>query len=266
MARKGLYKYKWEKHSSLIADLAVMTLAVFLAVGLIIGAGRLAGVKLNFGGATEEKGSNGQAVTPVANSLHGAATVVGSNKTASGSTGALAIENATNNSTAASSPSSAIPLKTSASTAKITVSAEKGYASLDQRGVPLLRFELTSPVKARLKNLTFSVDGYASVGDLSSLQLYYDNMLAGQAPVIGTEAVFDKIDILLEPGQKASFMVKGNMGPEARSGDRVRVGISDTLAIGLFDSDDAAILTEPVGAGTAFPLWGGLTSVIGKNL
>jgi|WetSurMetagenome_2_1015567.scaffolds.fasta_scaffold473507_1 hypothetical protein len=232
MARIGLYKYTWQKHRSLIADLAVMSFAVFLA-GLSIFA------VLRFTGIGESAQKTGQESV---SDLRGAAPEVVTQQAVSAQTTASKLS------------------------AKISINNSAGYAYVGQEDVLLLSFALTSPGKASLKEISFSVDGYASAGDLSSLQLYYENKLAGQAPVMDAMALFDKIDITLEPGQKASFEVKSDIGGSAKSGDRVQVGIADTSAIGLSDEEGLKVLTETVNDDAGFPLWGGLTSIIGNKI
>gem|GEM_PF-4378636 len=265
MTRIGLYKYRWERHRDLIADLAVMTAGVFFAALIIF-----AGVKFSGGtewifgsGDAQIAGSaiNSEAVQTAAEqtaveTIHGAAPVTGG-QTASAGTLKISPAKAPNSPLATTSPLAA----TGQLAAKISIIKSSGYAYVGKNDVSLFRFEITSPVNASLKEIRFIVDGYASPADLSSLQLYYENKLAGQAPVLDATAVFNKIDIAFEPGQTASFEVKGNIGEEARAGDRVQVGIGDTAAIGLIDEDGAVLTTD-----SDYPLWGGLTSIIGNKI
>lgn len=236
MARKGLYKYRWHKDRNLATDIAVMSLAVFFAGLTIFGAIKLTGSEWLLGEDTLRE-----------DTLRGAAE-----------------EKTENDPTEEVAPIPAVmkePIAVSELPATIKVTSGDGYGYIGQKDVPLFSFELTAPVKARLKQIRLSVDGYSGSGDLSSLQLYYENKLAGQAPVTGAEALFDRIDITLEPGRTASFTVKGNIGEQAKSGDRVNVGIFRADDILLADGSAIMIRVD-----ADYPLWGGLTSIIGSKV
>lgn len=254
MARKGLYKYRWQKHRSLIADLAAMSFAVFLAALAVFGAMKYGAAdwvwsRLTDSGAAQEEALRGAAEEDTgagAETRLGAADEAVSAELAE--TGGITPANRSD------------PLTVSDLSAQISVSGGGGYAYVGQKNVTLFSFDLTSPVSAHLKKIRFSVDGYSGSGDLTSIQLYYENKLAGQAPVSGAEAIFERMDIPLEPGQTASFTVKANVGEGARSGNRVNVGIIGAADLMLVDG---SVL---LGVDADFPLWGGLTSIIGHGL
>ncbi len=239
MAKKGLYKYRQAGKKRFLTDIAVMTAGVMLGLLVIFAIYQL----------NDIFGNPGQSIF---SGLHGSAPESGN--VVNGGT-----RNLPNSTMPAVSPT--VESAKNGNHISIKIQNSNGYGVVGQTDVNFFKLDLTSSATADLRQIGFDLDGYAGVNDVNSLQLYYEGKLVGQAPVSNTKAVFDKMDIRLSAGQTASFEVKGNIGGQAVSGDRVQVGIKDPSEIQARDAqlNDMEVNGE-------FPLWSGYISIIGNKI
>lgn len=144
---------------------------------------------------------------------------------------------------------------------KVEIEKFAGYAFLGQEEVKLMRFSLAaSEQNAQLRELIFSLDGYARPRDLKNLQLYFEGKFMAEVPFFEGKGVFSNLAIALPAGEKMAFEVKGKVSEEAFSGDRIQLGFKDANAFSI-RTDDSTLLTVE----GEFPMWGGNISVIGNK-
>jgi len=204
-----------------------------------------------------------------ATDLHGAAAeprVITAEAPASanggGSNAATAI-NTNKDAGAAGGTNSGTSTDTATSPFSVKVAAERydGYAGVGKKDVSIFKFTLNPSSDANLRELRFDLDGYASPADVSSMQMYYEGKLAGQAPVLDAKADFANLNIQMDANTLHHFEVKANIGEQALSGDRVQIGFKDASGITVRDA-----LMNNIEAKGNFPLWSGYTSIIGKKV
>ena len=248
MARKGLYKFRWKEQRHIAYDIAVMTAGLVLGVLAITAVFRFAGL-MDFGAAVDG-----------ASSLRGAAPEIAPISGEAAQTGAL------NARTSKAQVSGTYPVSGGypvTGTYSVTIGAEQsnGYAGIGQADVSFIKFSLNPSASANLKELRLDLDGYASAADVTSMQLYYENKLAGQAPVMDAQAIFANLSIALEANKPHQFEVKANISGQALSGDRVQIGLKDGSGIIVRDQDMNTFEIKG-----SFPVWSGYVSIIGNKI
>ena len=244
MAKKGLYKFRWKEQRHIAYDIAVMTAGLVMGVLAVTAIFRFAGL-MDFGGGGAED-LRGAAPEPRVITAEAPVLADGG-----GDSNAANSINPEKTAGAATSPYS------------VTVEAEQydGYAGVGKKDVSIFKFTLNPSSDAGLRELRFDLDGYASPADVSSMQLYYEGKLAGQAPVYNAKSAFGNLNIQMDANTIHHFEIKANIGEQALSGDRVQIGFKDASGIIARDS-----LMNTFEAKGEFPLWSGYISIIGKKV
>lgn len=135
------------------------------------------------------------------------------------------------------------------------------YASKGEENVRFFAFNLSSPFEARIKELIFSLSGYAKPSDVVNLQLFVNGKFIGEKSFFEGKGSFSDLNIQIDAGHTMEVEVTGKVSDEATTGDGVQVGIHS--------SDDLIIKTpysKVLTVDAEFPLFGNPVSVIGDQL
>jgi hypothetical protein len=155
----------------------------------------------------------------------------------------------------------------------------KGFAYQGQKDVSLMKIEMYAAKSLKIKKLIFDFDGYAKPSDLENMQLYLDGKFVAEVPFFEAKGKFENLNLNLESMTKYQFEVKGKIGDEAASGDRIQIGLKDAGSIDISAEDAIGSNDGSAGFGAAgperfsakdidavWPMWSGYVSVIGGHI
>jgi hypothetical protein len=135
-----------------------------------------------------------------------------------------------------------------------------GSAERGEMDVSFQKFDMTARSDGSLREITFSLNGFARPRDVTGLQLYVNGEFVAEKPFFEGRATFDGLNVILNAHKTVNLEVKGKVGADAVSSDRIQIGIAST--------DDILIRTgigDKLTIEGGFPLWGRYISVIGSR-
>lgn len=138
---------------------------------------------------------------------------------------------------------------------------DSSYGFRGEQGIRLWEFSFSSPKEAKLQRLVFSLKDPDASDDIHRLQLSVDGKFVTEKPVFGGFAIFDGLNLHIQPDEELHLEITGDLSDDAHAGHRIQIGIADPENILIQSS-----FSKPYTVDMDFPSWGPAVSVIGSPL